>query len=69
MWERYVESKVDPRSTTEALMARVRQAGEDMNLILTWAHEQGAAWEQAGPMQVLRRVFVENYERDEQSAR
>ena len=35
-----------------------------MNLILTWAHEQGAAWEQAEPMQVLRRVFQENYELD-----
>jgi transposase len=68
-WERYVESKVDPRSAVEALKAKVRQAGEDMNLILTWAHEQGAAWEQAGPMQVLRRVFQENYEVDAQGAR
>jgi transposase len=68
-WERYVESKVDPRSATEALKAKVRQAGEDMNLILTWAHEQGAAWEQAEPMQVLRRVFQENYEVDAQGER
>ncbi len=68
-WERYVESKVDPRSAIEALKAKVRQAGEDMNLILTWAHAQGAVWEQAGPMQVLRRVFQENYEVDAQGAR
>jgi len=68
-WERYVESKVDPRSATEALQTKVRQAGEDMNLILTWAHEQGAEWEQAGPMQVLRRVFQENYEVDAQGVR
>lgn len=69
LWERYVESKVDPRSALEALKAKVRQAGEDMNLILTWAHEQGSAWAQAGPMQVLRRVFLENYELDAQGAR
>ena len=68
-WECYVESKVDPRSATEALKAKVRQAGEDMNLILTWAHAQGAAWEQAEPMQVLRRVFQENYAVDAQGAR
>jgi len=69
MWERYVESKLDPHSATEALKAKMRQAGEDMNLVLTWAHEQGAAWAEAEPMQVLRRVFQENYEVDEQGAR
>jgi transposase len=39
-----------------------------MNLILTWAHDQGAAWAQAEPMQVLRRVFQENYEVDAHGA-
>ena len=68
-WERYVESKVDPRSAIEALKAKVRQAGEDMNLILTWAHAQGATWAQAEPMQVLRRVFQENYEVNEKGER
>lgn len=69
LWERYVESKVDPRSALEVLKAKVRQAGDDMHLILTWAHAQGAAWAQAEPMQVLRRVFVENYELDEHGVR
>ncbi len=68
-WERYVESKVDPRSTLETLKARVREAGEDMHLILAWAQQQGARWEQTEEIQVLRRVFAENYERDENGER
>lgn len=70
LWERYVESKVDPRSTTiETLKEKVREAGEDMHLILTWARKQGAPWEQIEPIQVLRRVFEENYELDEKGQR
>lgn len=68
-WERYVENKVDPRSTTETLKAKVREAGEDMHLILTWARQPGAPWEQTEEIQVLRRVFEENYELDENGAR
>ena len=68
-WARYVEGKVDPRSTAETLKAKVREAGEDMQLILAWAHQQGASWEQAEEFQVLRRVFEENYELDEQGGR
>lgn len=63
-WERYVESKADPRSTAETLQTKVREAGVDMHLILAWAHQQGARWEQAEEIQVLRRVFEENYELD-----
>jgi transposase len=69
LWERYVESKVDPRSTIETLKEKVRQAGEDMHLILTWTRKQGARWEQIEPIQVLRRVFEENYELDEKGQR
>ncbi len=68
-WARYVENKVDPRSTTETLKAKVREAGEDMHLILTWARQQGAPWEQTEEIQVLRRVFAENYELDENGER
>jgi hypothetical protein len=68
-WARYVENKVDPRSTTETLKAKVREAGEDMHLILTWPRQQGAPWEQTEEIQVLRRVFAENYELDENGER
>jgi transposase len=66
LWERYVESKVDPRSTLATLQAKVREAGAAMQRILTWAHEQGAAWEQNEAVQLLRRVFTENYTVDAQ---
>jgi transposase len=63
-WERYVESKVDSRSTTETLQTKVREAGEDMQMILTWAQQQGAPWEHAGEIELVRRVLAENYEED-----
>ena len=69
LWERYVESKVDARSTTETLEAKAREAGEDMQLILTWAEQQGEAWKQVEAIKLLRRVFAENYELDEQGER
>lgn len=68
-WDRYVEGKVDPRSTLETLKAKVQEAGEDMHLILTWARQQGPRWEQSEEIQVLRRVFEENYELDENGER
>jgi transposase len=68
-WERYVEGKVDPRSSPETLKAKAREAGADLHLILEWARQQGAGWTQAEPFLVLRRVFEENYELDEQGGR
>jgi transposase len=65
-WERYVEGKIDPRSTVETLKSKVREVGEDMQLLLAWARQQGAPWEQAQEIQLLRRIFEENYEADEQ---
>ena len=68
-WDRYVEGKVDPRSTVERLHAKMLEAGEDMHLILTWAQAQGAPWAEAKEVQLLRRVFAENYELDENGRR
>jgi transposase len=65
-WERYVEGKVDPRSTIETLKAKVREAGADMQRLLQWAQHEGAEWGQTECFQLLRRVFAENYEVDEQ---
>lgn len=63
-WESYVEGKVDPRSTPETLKQKVREAGADLQNILAWATRQGARWEQAEEIQLLRRVFGEHYELD-----
>jgi len=68
-WERYIEGKVDARSTAETLEAKVREAGDDMQLILTWADQQGEAWKQVAAIKLLRRVLAENYELDEQGER
>ena len=64
-WERYVEGKVDPRSSTETLKAKIREAGEDMRRILVWARQQGARWENAEPIQLLDHIFEENYQCDQ----
>jgi hypothetical protein len=64
LWERYVEGKVDPRSTTETLKQKVREAGADLETILAWATQQGALWSQAEVIELLRRVFGEHYEPD-----
>jgi transposase len=69
LWARYVESKVDARSTAETLEAKAREAGDDMQLILLWAEQQGETWAQAEVIKLLRRVFTENYELDEQGQR
>jgi len=64
LWECYVEGKVDPRSTSATLKQKVREAGVDLQNILAWATQQGARWEQAEEIQLLRRVFGEHYELD-----
>jgi len=65
LWERYVEGKVDPRSTPETLKQKVREAGAHLQNILAWATQQGTLWEQAEEIELLRRVFGEHYELDE----
>lgn len=62
-WDRYVESKVDPRSGRKALQGKAAEAGADMLAI--WEETTGY-W----PIVVrdsfvlLQRVFLENYEID-----
>lgn len=66
LWEHYVESKVDPRCTVEALKTKFLQAGKDMCTILEWANTQDIAIKDAESIRLAQRVFDENYERDEQ---
>ena len=66
LWDHYVESKVDPRCTVEALKTKFLQAGKDMCTILEWANTQDVAIKDAESIRLAQRVFDENYERDEQ---
>jgi transposase len=61
LWERYVESKVDYRLDDATLRDKQLQAGQDMSLLWVWVREQGVAIVQGKPMQLLKRVFDENF--------
>jgi transposase len=59
-WDRYVETKLDPRAGAPALEAKTTQAGEDMLAI--WKEAAGCwALEQRDAFVLLQRVFLENY--------
>jgi len=63
-WERYVESKIDPRSESKALQAKYAEAGVDMCAILNDAARRAGIVERDS-FRLLQRVFLENYEFDE----
>jgi len=68
LWERYVESKLDHRLSMEALKVKTRQAGEDAQMLLDPSRQQDPAVSEGSAMQLLARVFAENYEIDETGA-
>ena len=59
-WERYVESKLDPRARAPALESKSAQAGQDMLAI--WEDASGC-WSIVArdAFVLLQRVFLENY--------
>jgi len=59
-WERYVETKLDPRAQAPALEAKCVQAGRDMLAIWT---EAAGCWDIVArdAFVLLQRVFLENY--------
>lgn len=59
-WERYVETKLDPRAQAPALEAKSVQAGWDMLAIWTTASGCGDI-EARDVFVLLQRVFLENY--------
>jgi transposase len=62
-WERYVETKVDPRSATKTLLAKVAAAGQDMLAIwMSCADDRRIAT--LDSFLLLQRVFLENYALD-----
>jgi transposase len=59
-WERYVETKLDPRAQAPALEAKSVQAGRDMLAI--WKAAAGCGdLEARDAFVLLQRVFLENY--------
>jgi hypothetical protein len=62
-WERYVESQLDYRAEPAVLQAKLRQAGEDMAGVLAWINPSpSAAWAIGAKVQLLRRVFAEQFD-------
>jgi hypothetical protein len=61
LWEHYIESKVDYRSSAEILGRKLGQAGIDAGQLLEWLRQQ---WDgETGPqVQLLKRVFSEQFE-------
>ena len=65
LWERYVESKLDYKSTAEALQSKRRQAGADCLRLLEWLEPLGVEVREAKGIALLREVFSQQYEVDQ----
>jgi transposase len=65
LWERYVESKLDYKSTEVALKEKQRQAGEDSWRLLHWLEALSVNVRQGQQVELLRRVFGEYYTLEE----
>lgn len=62
LWERYVESKLDYKSTAEVLQSKRHQAGADSLRLLKWLEPLGAEIRDAKAVALLRKVFTQQYE-------
>jgi hypothetical protein len=61
-WERYVENKLDYKAEAAQLRAKMEQAGSDARDLLWWAKGQEAARGALKAMELLTRVYAENFE-------
>jgi transposase len=61
-WERYVESKADYREREDVLRLKMIQAGEDIQQALLWMESLGDDAPKSEAVELLRRVFGENFE-------
>ena len=62
LWERYVESQVDYRASSEALARKLVEAGREVWQLLEWLGSPGQAERASGPQaQLLKRVFGEQF--------
>jgi hypothetical protein len=65
LWERYVESQTDYRASLETMGRKLVESGQDAKRLLDWASQDQAAqkrWDQGKQMQLLGRVFAEQFE-------
>jgi len=64
LWERYVESQVDYRASSETLTRKLIEAGTDAHQLLGWLQnqEEQTGWAQGQQAQLLARVFGEQFE-------
>jgi hypothetical protein len=61
-WERYVESNLDYQVEAAQLRAKMDQAGRDARDLLGWVRAQKASRPAAEAVELLRRVYAENFE-------
>lgn len=63
LWDRYVDSQTDYRASMETLARKLAEAGQDVQRLLGWlASEPAAQWAQGKQVQLLSRVFSEQFE-------
>jgi IS5 family transposase len=63
LWERYVDSQVDYRAGAETLSRKLVEAGTDAWQLLEWLRQaEPAEWAKGERVQLLRRVFGEQFE-------
>jgi transposase len=67
-WERYVESKLDYRAEADILRGKMDQAGRDAYQILEWVKNLSEGLREEKALQILQRVFEENFEMSAESA-
>jgi transposase len=60
-WERYVESKPDYKEKETIFAEKLTQAGQDIKELLTWADELEDRLKKDEAVELLRRVFGENF--------
>ena len=61
-WERYVESKVDYKSSVEVFRLKMLHAGQDIQEIVAWIGTLSEELQQGEQVRLLKRVFEENFE-------
>jgi transposase len=61
LWERYVESKLDYKSSEETLQAKRRQAGNDCLRLLQWLEPCTTELRQGKQLALLREVFAQQF--------
>lgn len=61
LWERYVESKLDYKTSEETLLAKQRQAGTDSLRLLEWLAPMPIELREGKEVALLRKVFTEQF--------